>query len=227
MPEGMRLRVIGGAGANSLTIDSGAVELAALVNPEDPAGRGGDFALVVKGTAQALIDPACSIATLDIREEAKVTVKSAGSRPLSLKALSIESQGTLDLNGNDLVLAAASNADATLFQISKLIGSARNAATGPWTGAGITSGLLLDKPLLGLAVILRDDTILVKQTWNGDVNLDGKVDIDDYFLIDSGFITKIGGYRNGDLNFDGKVDIDDYFLVDSAFVGQNSPVWSN
>ncbi len=72
------------------------------------------------------------------------------------------------------------------------------------------------------------NSILVKYTWNGDMDMNGKVDADDYFLMDSGFLSggALKGYRNGDLDYNGTVqrgivDADDYFLIDSAFLGQN------
>jgi alpha-tubulin suppressor-like RCC1 family protein len=52
----------------------------------------------------------------------------------------------------------------------------------------------------------------------GDANYDGKVDADDYFLIDRGFLSKLSGWGNGDFNGDGKVDADDYFIIDKAFL---------
>ena len=65
-------------------------------------------------------------------------------------------------------------------------------------------------------------------TYSGDANLDGKVDADDYFQIDSNY-NKSGptGQRNrlryfnkGDFNYDGNINGDDYFLIDSTYVGQ-------
>jgi hypothetical protein len=50
--------------------------------------------------------------------------------------------------------------------------------------------------------------------------VDGVVNADDYFQIDSGYITQAKGYQNGDFNYDGVINADDYFLIDSAFIGQ-------
>ncbi|HEX2971622.1 MAG TPA: CAP domain-containing protein [Tepidisphaeraceae bacterium] len=153
--------------------------------------------------------------------------------------LSIDGSGLLDVNDNSLIVkASASTREAVLGQVTGWIKSARG-TNGQWEGSGITSSVAGENHLTGLAVVLNDkgggkgslftqfngedvdvNSILVKYTWNGDVTLDGKVDIADYFLVDSGFISQKGGYRNGDLNFDGKVDIADYFLIDSAFIGQ-------
>jgi hypothetical protein len=64
--------------------------------------------------------------------------------------------------------------------------------------------------------------ILVKYTYNGDADLNGKIDADDYFQVDNGFAQKLTGYRNGDFDYNGIVDADDYFLIDRAFAGQTS-----
>ncbi|MCY2950604.1 MAG: hypothetical protein NTU53_01345 [Planctomycetota bacterium] len=71
---------------------------------------------------------------------------------------------------------------------------------------------------------LDANSVLVKYTWNGDTNLDGVINADDYFLIDSGFILQAEGWYNGDFNYDGVVNADDYFLIDSAFIGQSGPL---
>jgi hypothetical protein len=63
--------------------------------------------------------------------------------------------------------------------------------------------------------------VLVKYTWDGDANLDGVVNADDYFQIDSGYITQAKGYQNGDFNYDDIINADDYFLIDSAYIGQS------
>ena len=68
---------------------------------------------------------------------------------------------------------------------------------------------------------------LVTYTYTGDANLDGKIDADDYFQIDSNY-NKNGNnaaisYHNGDFNYDGVVNGDDYFIIDSNFAAQGSP----
>jgi hypothetical protein len=63
-------------------------------------------------------------------------------------------------------------------------------------------------------------------TYNGDANLSGKVDADDYFQIDSHYNKSDNAsksYFNGDFNYDGKINGDDYMLIDSAFAGQGAP----
>lgn len=54
----------------------------------------------------------------------------------------------------------------------------------------------------------------------GDINQDGHIDADDYFLIDRGFADKLSGPENGDLDGNGIIDADDYSLIDIAFATQ-------
>ncbi|MGE5611140.1 MAG: PEP-CTERM sorting domain-containing protein [Bacillota bacterium] len=182
--------------------------------------------------------------TLSIQAGSRVVVNPNGtdSGTSRLSNLNIASDGQLDLTNNALIIQADSSTRQAMFnQVSELIARGRNGGRDPWQGNGITSSTAAESFLKGLAIILNDDgtgipiytsfggqgvdanSILVKYTWNGDLDLNGKVDGDDYFLIDSGFLTRSRGYRNGDINYDGVIDGDDYFLMDSAFLGQNAP----
>jgi hypothetical protein len=63
----------------------------------------------------------------------------------------------------------------------------------------------------------------VKFTWQGDANLDGKINVDDYGQIDFhvGSSGSVFGWFNGDFNYDGKINIDDYGVIDFAFAAQD------
>jgi hypothetical protein len=110
---------------------------------------------------------------------------------------------------------------------------------GLWSGPGITSFVAAGRPLFGLApVINRDEggaplltsfagvpldanTVLVKYTPNGDTNLDGRVNISDYFRADAGRGLRRTGWENGDFDLDGgPADAEDYMLMDRAFLAQ-------
>ena len=73
-----------------------------------------------------------------------------------------------------------------------------------------------------------DTDILVKYTYYGDANLDGKVDGSDYSRIDSSYVmeqtshTSVSGWFNGDFNYDGVVNGSDYTLIDNAFNTQGA-----
>jgi hypothetical protein len=76
---------------------------------------------------------------------------------------------------------------------------------------------------MGQAVASGDQ--LVMYTWGGDSNLDGTLNGDDYFQIDSniGLAGTVFGYHNGDFNYDGDINGDDYFIIDSNIgIGQSA-----
>jgi hypothetical protein len=52
---------------------------------------------------------------------------------------------------------------------------------------------------------------------DGDADLNGKVDFDDYGRTDAGFANHRTGWVNGDFDYNNVVDFDDYSLIDSAF----------
>ena len=140
---------------------------------------------------------------------------------------------TLDLNDNDLVTGAAK---AT---VEAQVKNARN--NGNWNQTGITSTTARNNAnhTTGLGVLsgaeytsvggagnfsgqsyAAGDT-LVKYTWNGDANFDGRITFDDYVKIDTGFNTHLTGWLNGDFNYSGAVNFDDYVLIDIAFNQQS------
>jgi hypothetical protein len=77
-------------------------------------------------------------------------------------------------------------------------------------GSGTTLGLFD-----GLTPSTSD--VLIKYTYFGDANLDGKVDASDYSRIDNGFVSQLTGWFNGDFNYDGIINGSDYTLIDNAF----------
>jgi len=66
---------------------------------------------------------------------------------------------------------------------------------------------------------------MVMYTYAGDANMDGKVNADDYFQIDSHYNKSADSDKlwiNGDFNYDGKFTGDDYVLIDAAFAAHGS-----
>jgi hypothetical protein len=173
---------------------------------------------------------------------AKITDGSSGGRSVVFTpALSIA--GTLDLTADDLDYQGGGIAG--LATLTKLVKQGYNG--GAWNGSGITSssaaadsshltavGIILNTasgptPLYtsfdGAAVAVND--VLVKETYYGDANLDGKVDGSDYSRIDNGYLSEstaspLTGWYNGDFNYDGVIDGSDYALIDNAFNQQGA-----
>jgi hypothetical protein len=140
----------------------------------------------------------------------------------------------LNLSNNDLDLTNASLATVT-DQIRQ------GYANGTWAGTGgitSTSAAADPKHLTALGVVLNNEggtplfsaanlfdgtvvsagDVLVKYTYYGDANLDGKVDGSDYSLIDAGYAShgSLTGWYYGDFNYDGVIDGSDYTLIDNA-----------
>jgi len=137
-----------------------------------------------------------------------------------------DGSGKLDLEDNQLIVQLPEGEDmgSVISHVADLVRIGRNG--GSWTGGGITSSAAARNPLTGLAIVPEEQAnqIRVQRTYYGDANLDGVVNADDYFMIDSGFISQAKGYQNGDFNYDDEVNADDYFLIDSAFIGQTGPL---
>jgi hypothetical protein len=65
------------------------------------------------------------------------------------------------------------------------------------------------------------NAILIKWTYNGDSDLSGSLDADDYARIDAAYATAAAAsYYSGDFDYSDKRNADDYFLIDRAFAGQ-------
>lgn len=207
---------------------------------------GSNLSIVVAG-GSVNFNAAQSIKSLSLSAGSAVQMLAGANKVIKTNGLTFAGatnawQGKLDLNDNDMVVQAdAATRLSVLDAVTNQIGSARNAASGKWTGNGITSTSAkgVASGITGLAVALNDNgqgvplytnfdgvavdknSVLVKYTYNGDMDLNGKIDADDYFRIDNGFVRGLTGYGNGDLDFNGKVDADDYFLIDNAFVSQS------
>ncbi|MCY2951560.1 MAG: lamin tail domain-containing protein [Planctomycetota bacterium] len=160
------------------------------------------------------------LASLNVANGARAGLALDGGIVLRTHTLVLGDAAILDLINNDLIVESANRAE-----LAALIQSARNG--GDWTGPGITStSARFDLyGITGLAIGPADaGQTLIKYTYNGDANLDGFVNADDYFHIDSGYITQAKGYSNGDFNYDDLINADDYFLIDSAYVAQGAPL---
>src|SRR3954451_4951678 len=67
---------------------------------------------------------------------------------------------------------------------------------------------------------LDSTAVVVKYTYYGDTDFNGKVNFDDYVRTDNGFNNHLSGWLNGDFDGNGQVNFDDYVLIDLAFNSQ-------
>ena len=81
-------------------------------------------------------------------------------------------------------------------------------ATGTWAGQSVTG-----------------TTTLAMYTYAGDLNFDGRVDAQDYGIIDNWVqFPGTSGYVNGDINYDGVIDAADYGIIDNTIQLQGAPI---
>ena len=206
-----------GTGTDSLNVSSGSVTI-----PPPQAGAG----IITR-----------NFSTLNIAGNAIFATAAAHSGRTLVETSALSVAGQLDLGGNDMIVH-----NGNLSAITGMIAGGYD--NGQWNGSGIESSAAANNTthLTALGVIQNNQSgsalftstnlfdgatpgagdILVKYTYYGDANLDGKVDGSDYSLIDNGYLNHLTGWYNGDFNYDGVVDGSDYTLIDNAFNTQGA-----
>jgi autotransporter-associated beta strand protein len=176
-------------------------------------------------------------ANLDIRasqrfgklsvDAGKALVAPGHDKVIVTNGLEIANNGMMDLTDNDMVVFYAVNSPEQVIQQYVLDALHSNNAHGLISSVAFDTGL--SKSARALAVFDNHDAhytsfdgvalstdwnqVLVKYTYLGDANADGKVDPTDYAIVD-GNQGKGHSWVTGDLNFDGKVDPTDYAQID-------------
>jgi uncharacterized protein (UPF0248 family) len=194
------------------------------------------------GTDEVTLTASQNFSSISIADSAIVSLDIPSNGIAWTSLLSITGNGTLDLGNDALVVDSSLDLQpALLDSLGGLVAEARNG--GAWNGiGGITSTNARNFPghLTGLAIRPNQDAngnklpgfeaydlsdIIIMYTWNGDTNLDRRINIDDYNTIDTSFLVQTPGqqipYHKGDFNFDRVINIDDYNLIDAAFLGQS------
>lgn len=155
--------------------------------------------------------------------------------------------GTLDIADNRMVLRAApaGSSDGDRYtRVVDLVTDARNG--GGWNGAGITTSMTDaavsgEFTTIGIAHAIDVDRshlpawdgfvsdsadVLIKYTYAGDADLNGKIDCDDYARIDFNVAEggALKGWSNGDFNYDGSVQSGDYAIINAVLLSQGAPL---
>jgi hypothetical protein len=228
-----------GAGGNTLNVNGGSYSFNA-----DPQMTSGN--LTVNDNSSVIFAAASAgggyasrnLYALNLTGAATATVTASTTATdriiLVINQLSIVGGSTLDI-GNNAVIVHNGDLAAITSQVQT------GHTGGLWAGTGITSSLAAadsthltaigvipnsagGTPLYstfdGVAVASTD--VLLKDTYYGDANLDGKVDGSDYSRIDNaalsqGGSTPLTGWFNGDFNYDGVIDGSDYTLIDNLY----------
>jgi hypothetical protein len=194
---------------------------------------GAGSATVSGGTLNA---NSLTIAGLIASGTGHVLLKSNGtnSGTSRVSSLSITGNGQVDLNDNDLILDYSGA--SPLLTIRGYIASGFSA--GNWNGVGLASTAghanaamttalgYAEANSLGVSVFdnqsVDTTTLLVKYTYYGDNNLDGKVDTTDFQDFLNGYALNGSTWFQGDYTYDGKVDLgNDFDLFLSSYRNQN------
>jgi hypothetical protein len=236
--------------ADSAAFDAAAVTMnGAVVGHQNveafsyDGGLGEYDTLAVAGVAVSL-PSSTRFEALSIADNSSALLSGAGDSVLVTRNLSIAPSGFLDLRDNDLILdytpARRGRGGTPLQMIQNLINLGRNG--GAWANAGITSGVAAANDqhnttlgameaadflsIYGAAApfdgeAIDDTAVLVKYTYYGDSDFNGKVNFDDYVRTDNGFNNHQSGWTNGDFDGNNAVNFDDYVLIDLAFNTQS------
>ncbi len=191
------------------------------------------------GTTVAFNSPQ-TLGGLQLSATAKATVSQgsggANGNLLAIGAtgLSIDPTATLDLTDNDMILQNAGS--AAVAQLQALLQSGYDA--GDWHGPGLTSSAAAASATsavrfaLGFAlngslpspfttfdgIAVSDNDLLVKYTFNGDMNLDGAVNLTDYRRFTVNYLLDGTTWTTGDFNYDGSTNLTDYRLFQRDYL---------
>jgi hypothetical protein len=213
------------------------IAVAAPVSVANTTARAGDVTLALG------VNPYTVSGNLDVAPITGdvATLRFTGSG-IAVKAggLTIGAGGKLDLTTTNLVVDYSGPTPAET--IRAYLTSGRNGGT--WDGPGIDSSAIgasafhaLGSAEASEALALTGTqtaiwngqtvdatSVLVKYTYGGDANLDGKINVDDYGRIDFNIGLGTSGWFNGDFNYDGKVNVDDYGIIDFNVGIQGAPI---
>jgi hypothetical protein len=196
------------------------------------------------GAASVLFDATQKLGDVNIGTGGKVTLLSAptaNSRAIVTDTAQINAGGVLDLGNGAMIVNYSSGSPFTT--IRNHIRTGRN--NGAWNGTGITSsaaqtanpanktlGVMESADYFGIygsgatfaGQAIDPTCVLVRYTYYGDADFNGKVTFDDYVKTDNGFNNHLTSWAAGDFDGNGVVNFDDYVLLDMAFNTQSGVV---
>jgi fibronectin-binding autotransporter adhesin len=163
-----------------------------------------------------------------------------GSGGLLGPNLTLPASRSLDVNGvitipagQTLSVTGGSLTAADLSLVGKLVLNAGTVTLTVMTPASIRQFLLTNQitstapdsgDLLSVGYFTTGASTLLKLTYTGDTNLDGRINADDYAAIDRGRAKQLTTWQSGDFNYDGTINAQDYLLIDRVFLQQGAPV---
>jgi fibronectin-binding autotransporter adhesin len=249
----------GGSTSGSVTLGSATLTITGSSNASFGGTISGTGGLVIKTSAtQTLTGSNNTYSGSTNVSSGTLVVTTTGALPTgnnvsvnSGAMLVLDSQTTesslnlLNINGNAVIhngnLQTLSTAAQLAFNAgwNTSTGIASSAAAGNTTHLtalgiiqndnGYGNGTQLYTSFEGQSV--NDSDVLVKYTYYGDTDLNGKVDGSDYSRIDNAYLNnqnssnaQLTGWFNGDFNYDGVIDGSDYTLIDNAYNSQGTQI---
>ena len=163
-----------------------------------------------------------------------------GGKVLVTGSIDLFNDAVLDLGDGDMIVDyqsvgpignwTGSSYDGITGMIARgaIMSSAATGGASRLTTLGIADAAAARNLSAGQTALFAGETVdatsvLIKFTYGGDANLDGKINIDDYGRID-GHVAQSGavfGWFFGDFNLDGKINIDDFGIIDGNISRQD------
>ncbi|HYO08383.1 MAG TPA: endonuclease [Tepidisphaeraceae bacterium] len=216
--------------SSSLVVSQGAVTL----DSDAGAPSTANLAIAVNAGGSAMFNHTQHLRGLSVAG-GQAVVSTGANKVIDTASLAVTAGGALDLGDNKMIVR---NGDAGTWSNSAYTGISRLVANGRAGGSGIITtmpdaagpaaraavGVALASSALGIAPaatatwageVISGSDVLLMYTWGGDADLNGRVDGDDYFRIDSHAGQVGAGWVNGDFNYSGSINGDDYFIIDS------------
>jgi hypothetical protein len=219
---------------------------AGIANINTNAGSDTARNLTVNANSTTNFGSTQHLANLSVGAGAKATLTAGSNKVLVSNVPTIAGAtgawtGTIDLMDNDQV--AQSSAATKTADFNRLYDQIKSGyAGGAWTGTGITSSAaaasatfetgvsMVDNAIFGFTDFsgqtVNENSILLKYTYYGDIDVNGQVDADDLTIFANNFGKPSGaGQVDGDIDFDADVDADDLTVFANNFgKGIGSPL---
>lgn len=204
------LVVNGGTGNDALSLTNRSIAFAG-----DAAATTANLTLNLGAGASATFEATQHLAALNLSDDASAVLTPGGGKALVTDGLSVTGTASLDLADGDMTVNAAMTSD----QMSQLLASGRVFSSTAVADIDHVTGLGY---ALASDLGLGSGAMLVKYTYLGDTDLDGRVTADDLARIDRGRAKGLGTWLWGDANYDGVVDGVDVTLAHAAFRDQGT-----
>jgi hypothetical protein len=199
-----------------------------MVFGDDVRSATSNLTLNLGSGASAIFNSSQHLAGLNLTDGAAAALAAGGNKVLVTGALSLATGGRLDLADNDLIV----DYDGATPLPEIVAALARGYAGGAWTGDGIGSSAAAadanhltglgygDADAMGMTEfageVLDGTAVVIKYTYNGDSDLDGRITSDDLARVDLGKLRHRTGWAWGDSDFDDVIDAGDVGRVEAG-----------